>query len=205
MPYENDATIHRLYVRRLSRLSFEVPNGDLKNAFLEMYNDTVREKMGHQALILYSDAQTSQYHPGLTEEHKAELLDSTVTKRLKHLKGGQYKPTRWIDAVRSSDDHATQFRLNILLNGPTQEQLHASVRDGLNQVIFGKRAVTVGLTIYDHEITPRKEWRKAASHAIKEVLWADDAATNEPPHPLIVATNQHNYVHNINWSSRIQG
>lgn len=199
---EQDAIIHRLYVRRMSRLSFEVPQGELKDALLGMFNPRVREQMGQRALLLYSEDQTREYRPASKEAHAAELLDSTVTKRIKHLKSKQYKPARWVDAVRSVHEPATLFRLNILLDPTTQEQLHASIREGLDQTKFGKRAITAALRVPDAEIVDTPRERRAASRAIRDALWADDDQSVSL-NLLIVATGQKNIVTNIDWSSRL--
>lgn len=199
-----EANVHRLYIRRHSRLSMELAPGDLKDAFVKMYREDMREKMGRQALIFYSDPQESLYRPSSQDHHDADVLDSSMTRRLAHLKSRVYSPTRWVDAACQEGIPKTFFRVNVLLDPQTQEQLHAGVKQGLSQLLFGRRAVTLALEIRDlDEIVESVDKRRQASHDIRDAIWADDAHLDRTePNNLRVANGQKNKFTHIDWTYR---
>jgi hypothetical protein len=178
---EYTAKPHSLYVRKLSRFSFQAI-GELREAFLEMYNEPARRDMGQRALFLYSQSWlTDPFRPG-SDEHKAsDHLDSVLSKRLKTASvPKQFDVAKWIEPYRPEGQGRTGFQLNVLLDTGTQEQLHASLKEGLNQTLFGRRAISATLWIPDTDIAPTPDQRRDASLAIKQVVWGEDELDTPP-------------------------
>lgn len=193
-----------LYVRKLSRFSFEAI-GDLREAFLEMYNESARRELGQQALFLYSQPQIETFRPNSNEARASEHRDSMVKKRLGSIASRQFELAKWVEAVRNEAQTKTGFRLNVLLDPDTQMQLHAGLREGLNQVLFGRKAITATLWIPDKSIISTAEERREASRVIKQVIWGNDEQDSEQTILSPPASGHGGKVAHIDWKSRIVG
>lgn len=192
-----------LYVRKMSRFSFQAIGG-LREAFLEMYSESARREMGQQALILYSQPKIDTFRPGSAEHKASDHLDSTLSKRLGAMSASkQFDVAKWIEAVRDEDQINTGFRLNVLLDVATQEQLHASLKEGLNQTLFGRKAISATLWIPDTGIAPTADQRREASRNIKQVLWGDDDPDSAPAVLSAPESGAGAKVAYIDWKSRI--
>lgn len=199
-PLVTDSSPERLHVTRVSRLSFEVPHGNLKEALLGMYGNRARNEMGQRALFLYSEEQIHRYIPGTKQDAISTLLNSNLERRISTHKPKQHKPTRWVEAARPSGSNITYVRLGIMLAPETREQLLASVPDGLDKAKFGRKVIAVALEIPDSKIAETREARQAASRALRNVLWANDAPHIQASFET-VASGQREYVKGIDWSS----
>lgn len=192
-----------LYIRKLSRFSFEAV-GDLREAFLEMYSESTRREMGQRALFLYSEPRVEMFRPSSIEQSASEHFDSILHKRLGAISASkQYETAKWIEAVRNEDQTMTGFRLNVLLDVSTQEQLLASMKEELSQIVFGRKAIVATLWVPDTAILPRPNQRKEASHAIKQVVWGNDDPDSAPSVLNAPAEGVGAKVANIKWKSRI--
>ncbi len=201
--YEHgNADVYSMYVRRRSRLRFELSKGSLHDAFVSMHSDEARGKLGQGVLFLYSDYQIDQYRPKSKEARDTEAANSELTRKLAPLKSHQYKPTRWIQPVRPDGKDETHFRMNFIIDVDTQRALHESVVDDLEQTKIGRKTITAALVIPDKDIVS-KHLRLASSREIRAALWADDP-DNANMNPLKVAYGQKNYVTGIDWISHVQ-
>jgi len=201
---EYTAKPHSLYVRKLSRFSFQAI-GELREAFLEMYSEPARRDMGQRALFLYSQSWlTDPFRPG-SDEHKAsDHLDSVLSKRLKAASvPKQFDVAKWIEAHRPEGQGRTGFQLNILLDTGTQEQLHASLKEGLNQTLFGRKAIAATLWIPDADIVQTVAQRREASLAIKQVVWGEDELDSGPSVLSVPERGVGAKVAHIAWKTRI--
>jgi len=201
---EYTANPHALYVRKLSRFSFQAV-GELREAFLEMYSEPARRDMGQRALFLYSQSWwTDPFRPG-SDEHKAsDHLDSVLNKRLKTASvPKQFDVAKWIEAYRPEGQSRTGFQLNVLLDTGTQEQLHASLKEGLNQTLFGRKAISATLWIPDTDIIPTPNQRREVSQAIKRVVWGEDELESAPSLLSAPERGVGAKVAHIDWKTRI--
>ncbi len=206
--YEHgNADVYSMYVRRLSRLRFELPSGSLRDAFVSMHGDEARERLGQGALFLYSDYQIEEYRAKSKEARDAEAANSEFTRKLVRLKSHQYKPARWIRPLRTYPpgtfkEQETHFLMNLIIDPDTQRALHESVVDDVEQTKFGRKTITAALIIPDKDIVS-KHLRLASSRDIRAALWADDSASASM-NPLTAAQGQKNYATGIDWISRVQ-
>lgn len=200
----SDAGIYQLYVQRRSRISLELSMGSLRDAFMGMYNEKLREQLSQRALFLYTTPQVDTYRPGTSEEMRLTRRDNEMSRRLRAVSQKQHKPTRWMEIERPTNSSETHFKLNFLLDYSTQEALHAGVYDDVDQTLFGRRAVVAALVVPDGGIVESKEQRRSAAHDIHAAIWADDEL-GAPGNPLAVASGQRNYVTNIRWTSQVRG